>query len=536
MALTTRQKEALNLFSQNQPELTPGTQNGANEGILTGQDSAIRLGEIVNDLENSTFNVLQFGADPTGVSDSTTAFEAALEAAGSVGTGTQSPAHNIYVPKGTYLLSNAFRVVRGVRLHGDGPYASVLRFAPGVGGIIVESYESGPDSEGNGAYSTIEHLGVEPTDNVNTWQATHAYVAGDVVVSTVNAHDGLVFVCTVGGTSGGAQPTMPAHGSTVVDGTVTWRADWCAGIWLKATSYVRDVAIGGVTGNIGFDGHGFQVYASVALTPPTNANGWRAEQIISVNNRGSGIYTNGGDANRGLVTSSLVSGNDGWGVYDTGFLGNTYQSIISQSNGLGGYTATNANARSMFYDCYSEGDEDESHIIYPSMVVGGLYYTGFTAGSTGSRLYQGQLIKTPIVGTTTNDAAIAGNVGECISSIITRTFAISLTSNTPANITSITLTPGDWDISAVACRSGSGGGNAMSMGISTVSATMPSSDNIGNTRFDTPTVSTLNSDACVSLPPVRVSLAANTVYYLVINTNFTGPAGGWGRISARRVR
>lgn len=50
------------------------------------------------------------------------------------------------------------------------------------------------------------------------------------------------------------------------------------------------------------------------------------------------------------------------------------------------------------------------------------------------------------VGTTTNDNAAAGSVGQVISSDIALGSAVALTNNALVNITSITLTAGDWDV------------------------------------------------------------------------------------------
>jgi lambda family phage minor tail protein L len=57
------------------------------------------------------------------------------------------------------------------------------------------------------------------------WQASTAYVVGDIVRATTTQASGLVFRCTVAGTSASTQPAWPTDiGSTIVDGGVTWAA------------------------------------------------------------------------------------------------------------------------------------------------------------------------------------------------------------------------------------------------------------------------------------------------------------------------
>ena len=64
-------------------------------------------------------NVLRFGADPTGVVDSTTAFANALLSS-----------TYVYAPGGTYKLSNTLNMRAGQTLYGDGS-ATILQYASG---------------------------------------------------------------------------------------------------------------------------------------------------------------------------------------------------------------------------------------------------------------------------------------------------------------------------------------------------------------------------------------------------------------------
>jgi len=57
------------------------------------------------------------------------------------------------------------------------------------------------------------------------WAASTAYVVGDVVRAITVQASGLVFECTVAGTSSTSEPSWPTDiSSTIVDGNVTWQA------------------------------------------------------------------------------------------------------------------------------------------------------------------------------------------------------------------------------------------------------------------------------------------------------------------------
>jgi hypothetical protein len=74
-------------------------------------------------IQGAVANVLDFGADPTGVASSTVAFQAAIDSLTNGG--------GVYVPQGTYLLtvSNGVSLDNNITMFGDGA-ASVIRFGP----------------------------------------------------------------------------------------------------------------------------------------------------------------------------------------------------------------------------------------------------------------------------------------------------------------------------------------------------------------------------------------------------------------------
>lgn len=142
-----------------------------------------------------------------------------------------------------------------------------------------------------------------------------------------------------------------------------------------------------------------------------------------------------------------------------------------------------------------------------------------------------------LAGTATNDSAAAGQIGQQIITTVVRSAPVSVSSTVSINIASVSLTAGDWDVTASICLGGATTGTAFAVGVTATTGTLPTSDNIGVTRADTASTSTINSDSCLTVANVRVSLSGTTVYYAVVNATFSAGSGiGFGRLSARRMR
>ena len=145
-----------------------------------------------------------------------------------------------------------------------------------------------------------------------------------------------------------------------------------------------------------------------------------------------------------------------------------------------------------------------------------------------------------LVGTTTNDSASSGNIGEWIVSELGSGSAISLSTSTPANVTSISLTAGDWDVygSVIFVSASTTSITIMRGGISPTSATFPSGDQTQSwvgiaEAANVPGATTW----AMSATPSRQSLSGTTTIYLVVNQIFTVStlkAYGWIGASRRR--
>ena len=124
-----------------------------------------------------------------------------------------------------------------------------------------------------------------------------------------------------------------------------------------------------------------------------------------------------------------------------------------------------------------------------------------------------------IVGTTTNNDANAGSVGQLITSTVT---GVSLTTLTQTNATSISLTAGDWDVWLSTLFAGDATTTVTRLlaSISTTSATLDTSvGRVGDVEMQSYAVFASGSPT-VNVQPVRLSLSGTTTIYAVCFAQF----------------
>lgn len=164
-----------------------------------------------------------------------------------------------------------------------------------------------------------------------------------------------------------------------------------------------------------------------------------------------------------------------------------------------------------------------------TIVSSGVIYTGTSHFSNATTQTGGA-----INGLTQGTAPSVGMIGEQIRATIGSGAQITVNNVTATNITSIALTPGIWDVSAVGVvGSGITTGSSAEFSISTTSATRGTA---GDNAMQVPNTSNAANDNAVGLPSYRITLSANTTVYLVAFYSYTvGTGKGYGRISATRV-
>lgn len=329
-------------------------------------------------------SVKDFGAVGDGVTDDYPAIMAAINSL-TIANGFYPGGPSVYFPPGTYYCSQTINLKKTIRLFGDGSGmqsggTATLKFAANIPGIVVNRYDT--------LGAALESPGT---------------TGGDASII-----EGLRLF---GGNSG-----TGAHG-----------------IWLRARALIRNCYI------IEFGGNGIHIYADTSGTTLTlgNANCFHIENVVCILNKGHGIYVKGGDANAGNIFGVDSSNNGGCGIWDSSFLGNTYQGCHTASNGWRGagvhysgnqymcvdptnagttypgtdsniwylmqtggvtaqytdfvyngtyqpgcsYKSDNANARNIFTGCYSEGGQGPANIRTPAFIIGGLHGSGVMNGA-----------------------------------------------------------------------------------------------------------------------------------------------------------
>lgn len=150
---------------------------------------------------------------------------------------------------------------------------------------------------------------------------------------------------------------------------------------------------------------------------------------------------------------------------------------------------------------------------------------------------------TVLKGSATNDSASIGNIGEVVTSTVASVSAQSLSNGSGTNITSISLTAGDWDVSGQVDFVLSGvTATLFQSGISLTTGTLPSqaggsglgTDALANVPLLTTVLSATYGQ---SINPVRISLSGTTTVFLVaLGTFSVGTLTAYGTIRARRLR
>jgi hypothetical protein len=192
-----------------------------------------------------------------------------------------------------------------------------------------------------------------------------------------------------------------------------------------------------------------------------------------------------------------------------------------------------------------DGTEPAPTYSFSSATGSGMYLGGGSVrisvgGTNNFTVASGFVISgVPLVakGTATNDSATAGNVGEYVSAAVSSTNAP--TSGQWGDLTSISLSAGDWDVALQANINDNGDVSVtfVQVGVSSTSGnTQPSALGVNFARFSAASGS-MPHDLALALPRVRFSLASITTVYFKASSTYSAALPLYsGIISARRIR
>ena len=138
-----------------------------------------------------------------------------------------------------------------------------------------------------------------------------------------------------------------------------------------------------------------------------------------------------------------------------------------------------------------------------------------------------------IIGVTDASNAGAGFVGQIIQNVVLFASKISLTNTVVANLTSISLTAGDWDVYGNVFFAVSAGADNLDCWISLTSATAPDEALISYLA----STNTSLGDTGINTPYFRASVSSTTTVYISALADFpSGTVTMCGGVYARRVR
>jgi len=144
-----------------------------------------------------------------------------------------------------------------------------------------------------------------------------------------------------------------------------------------------------------------------------------------------------------------------------------------------------------------------------------------------------------IIGTTTNNNANAGSVGEVISSLVAVGSPVSVTSSTNTEITNIELTAGDWDVTSMTGFIPAATTNVVRLiGYSSIESVDIPAANFYNILTGASGGTVYGGEVVSFNPPMRrISLSATTIIYLGCRSSHSvSTLTAYGEIIARRVR
>ncbi len=306
------------------------------------------------------------------------------------------------------------------------------------------------------------------------------------------------------------------------------------GITFSSSSSSSKVNIFNCTGNIGttgislytmsstgvmqldnslFTNTGASTTASTNSAGQVNINNLAANLSFSTSSTGIVTFNNSDVDNTATNTTTLTTAGTGSAIFENSYIASGTASSVSVGVGT-----TVSLLNSVHASSNTNNITGAATLIYSGLSLFSSQTINVTSQSGG--LLPGGRFQAPS----------AGFIGEQIRSAIASGSPVTLTTATPTNITSISLTAGIWDISGIGIITNSGATTLHQLSVNTTSATIGTLGD--NACYD----NTLNNFCTLSIPAWRQTFTTTTPVYLVAQDTFsTGAGAAYGRISATRV-
>lgn len=394
------------------------------------------------------FVVTDYGAvaDSTGTvnasgaydgTNNVTAFQAAIDAAGSAGLlGGATVFVPCPAPGRGWRFASTLSLRRNVRIVFEGPggkyTANKTYWDMGIQKhVSVENTAWSAD----GGYATgarvegMHILGRTP----GVWASGRITSPGEMCRPTNTLANGFFYIAVqvgLGNTGAnepgtGGTPAWPTTvGATVVNNSVTWQCRQGYGFFVTARCHLERCYVESIPG----DGYHYRADSGGygGSEPASDGNLLSRAYCDSFNNLRDGFYISGqpynppdftaADGNAGGFVFDNAFGNGRWGINDESDIGNTYYNPHTNSNGYvapgarwpgsladyeagnggGAFRSTGANGTCTWINPYSEGGQGGgnggagvyggSHFVGATVVFGnGGMYGGYTSGTTAVR-------------------------------------------------------------------------------------------------------------------------------------------------------
>jgi hypothetical protein len=276
--------------------------------------------------------------------------------------------------------------------------------------------------------------------------------------------------------------------------------------------------------------------------------GYAANAIL--NTGATNVYeVTGGEIDTDIYTGASTKYDFGWSLVNNNAVeGSSLDAGLEfGADNQEGATPTGWNVGIVFDDVHGyspvNGETTLLEGSFPTLgtqtILNGIYLNGFSCTNTCfssngfSVTTNGSINTAGINGVTNGSNALAGTVGEYMTATGT---AVSLTNATATNITSITLTPGDWDVRGVITFNPAGSTvlTVQAVGLNSTSSTLGGTGTYTNLPGITESA---GNGASLPAPTQRFNVTSSTTIYLIGFGTFSGSTcTATGTISARRIR